>query len=139
MNGQADAACGLGDGGALLQRVIDALQQCSEAHEPQRDLDVITAREVQVIRAAGRCAAGAQMPEQELCLSSDKPERCSTSMESFFAQMRKQEDSCGRGVPALNSVGLACVNLQRGDGATVSTTPAKDLGFRVWRSQSLRD
>lgn len=25
-------------------------------------------------------------------------------------QMRKQEDSCGRGVPALNSVGDACVN-----------------------------
>ena len=27
-----------------------------------------------------------------------------------FMQMRKQEDICGRGVPALNSVGLACVN-----------------------------
>ena len=27
-----------------------------------------------------------------------------------FMQMRKQEDSCGRGVPALKSVGLACVN-----------------------------
>lgn len=35
-----------------------------------------------------------------------------TSMESFFVQMRKQDDSCGRGVPALNSVGLACVNLR---------------------------
>ena len=27
-----------------------------------------------------------------------------------FMQMRKQDDICGRGVPALNSVGLACVN-----------------------------
>lgn len=33
-----------------------------------------------------------------------------TSMLSFFMEIRKQEDSCGRGVPALNSVGDACVN-----------------------------
>lgn len=32
------------------------------------------------------------------------------SIESFFMQTRKQEESCGRGVPLLNSVGDACVN-----------------------------
>ena len=32
------------------------------------------------------------------------------SMLSFFMQMRKQDESCGRGVPALKRVGDACVN-----------------------------
>eukprot|EP00955_Chlamydomonas_euryale_P118130 366520-Chlamydomonas_euryale.AAC.6 len=32
------------------------------------------------------------------------------SMESSFMRSRKHDDSCGRGVPELNSVGLACVN-----------------------------
>ena len=31
-------------------------------------------------------------------------------MLSFFMHTRKQEESWGRGVPALNSVGEACVN-----------------------------
>jgi hypothetical protein len=31
-------------------------------------------------------------------------------MLSLFMQMRKQEDSCGLGVPALKRVGEACVN-----------------------------
>jgi hypothetical protein len=31
------------------------------------------------------------------------------SMESSLACSRKHDDSCGRGVPALNSVGVACV------------------------------
>jgi hypothetical protein len=32
------------------------------------------------------------------------------SIESDFMATRKQEDSWGRGVPALKSVGEACVN-----------------------------
>lgn len=44
-----------------------------------------------------------------------------TSMESSFEQIRKQELSCGRGVPALNSVGLACVNLQKAERKCLST------------------
>ena len=33
------------------------------------------------------------------------------SMESSFMHSRKQELICGRGVPALKSVGVACVNF----------------------------
>ncbi len=36
------------------------------------------------------------------------------SMESPLVQTRKHDESCGRGVPALNSVGDAWVN-QRSD------------------------
>jgi len=32
------------------------------------------------------------------------------SIESSFIASRKQEDICGHGVPALNMVGVACVN-----------------------------
>ena len=33
------------------------------------------------------------------------------SMESSFMANRKHDDSWGRGVPALKSVGVACVNI----------------------------
>ena len=36
------------------------------------------------------------------------------SMESSFMAIRKHDESCGRGVPELNSVGDACV-IQRSD------------------------
>ena len=48
------------------------------------------------------------------------------SMESFFMQTRKQEDSCGRGVPALNSVGEACVNHRCDSRWYVSTAADQD-------------
>ena len=35
------------------------------------------------------------------------------SMESSFMVSKKQEDSCGLGVPALYSVGVACVKYCR--------------------------
>jgi hypothetical protein len=48
-------------------------------------------------------------------------------MESFFMQTRKQEESWGRGVPALNSVGEAWVN-QRWDSRWYVSTAAGQAG-----------
>ena len=43
------------------------------------------------------------------------------SIESPFIMTRKQDDSWGRGVPALNSVGDACVNHRSDSRWYVST------------------
>jgi len=42
-------------------------------------------------------------------------------MESAFIVSRKHDDICGRGVPALKSVGVACVNTRRDMSSYVST------------------
>ena len=47
------------------------------------------------------------------------------SMLSSFIATRKQDDSCGMQVPALNRVGLACVNQRSDSRLYVSNTASR--------------
>lgn len=49
-------------------------------------------------------------------------------IESSFMVSRKQEESCGRGVPELKSVGVACVNSFCDLHAAGGTTGAQTMG-----------